>query len=144
MEFLDHSTTDRIEGVLRGSCFFHSQYSAMSKYFFPVLHCSWNSARRAPMSRIAESSLGKIRITRSRLRTSSFSRSWEFVLLSLIRYFLGKDKIVSDSSKPSSRQSIDLGAFFSKASKISFLIARASSLVSARNSRPRTKARGPR
>ena len=34
---MNHSTTERREGVLRGSCFFHSRYSAMSKYFFPVL-----------------------------------------------------------------------------------------------------------
>ena len=144
MGFIDHSTTERREGVLSGSCFLHSWYSDMSKYFFPVLHCSWNSERRAPMSRMAESSLGKIRITRSRLRTSSFSRSWEFVLLSLTRYFRGKDKIVSDSSKPSSRQSIDFGAFFKKESRISFLRTRASSFVSARNKRPRANARGPR
>ena len=144
MEWMDHSTTERREGVLKGSCFFHSQYSAMSKYFFPVLHCSWNSERRAPMSRMAESSLGKIRITRSRLRTSSFSLSWEFVLLSLTRYFRGKDRIVRDSSNPSSRQSIDLEAFFSKVARISFLMARASSFVSARNKRPKASARGPR
>ena len=110
MGFINHSTTKRRVGVLGGTCFFRSKYSVMSKYLFPVLHCSWNSARRAPIKRMAESSLGKMRVTRSRLRTSSFSRSWEFVLPSRTRYFRGKKRIVSDSSKPPSRQSIDLGA----------------------------------
>ena len=128
---------------MRGSCFFHSQYSAMSKYFFPLLHCSWNSARSVPIKWNSESSLGKIRITRSPLRTSSLSRSREFVLLNLTRNFWGKDRIVSDSSNPSSRQSIDLGAFFSKVPMISLLRTRASSFVSARNSRPKASARDP-
>ncbi len=54
-----HSTIARVEEVLNDSCFFHSWYSVMSRYFFPVLHCSWNSERRSPMRRMAESSFGK-------------------------------------------------------------------------------------
>lgn len=50
---------------MSGSCFFHSKYSVISKYFFPVLHRSWNSERRAPMSRIAASSLGNSKDQRS-------------------------------------------------------------------------------
>ena len=138
-----HSTIARGEEVLNDSCFFHSWYSVMSRYFFPVLHCSWNSERRAPMRRMAESSFGKIRITRSRRRISSLSRSWELVLRSRTRYFLGKVKMFNVSSNPSSRHSMALGAFFSKIRRISFRTIRASSIVSERNSRDRAWAKGP-
>ncbi len=47
----------------------------MSKYFAPVTHCSSCSRSNAPIKRKADGALGKIRITRSRRRTSSLSRS---------------------------------------------------------------------
>ena len=99
MGFINHSTTERMVGVLGGTSFFRSKYSVMSKYLFPVLHCSWNSARRAPIKRMAESSLGKMRVTRSRLRTSSFSRSWFFMFIWFLFFVL-------DSFFPTRKQEI--------------------------------------
>ena len=61
------------------------------------------------MSRMADASLGKIRITRSRRRISSFSRSCLFVERSRRRYGFGSAKTASASSNPSSRYATVFG-----------------------------------
>ena len=72
-----HSITGNRERFREeGVCFGHSWYSVISRYFFPVLQVSCHSDRRAPTSRIAEASWGKIRIARFRLRTAFWSPLW--------------------------------------------------------------------
>ena len=78
----------------------HSRYSAISRYFLPAAHFSSCSMSKAPMSRITDSRLGKMRMTRSRRRTSSFNRSTLFVVLRRLRYFSGRLRTAVASSNP--------------------------------------------
>jgi len=66
------------------------------------------SARNAPIRRSAEASLGKMRITRSRLLISSFNRSCIFVVRNRLRYFSGNAMTAIASSNPPSRQATAL------------------------------------
>ena len=70
---------------------------------------SFYSASKVLIRRRADSSLGKMRITRSRLLTSSFKRSCIFVLRNRLRYFSGRLITAMASSNPSSMHSTDLG-----------------------------------
>ena len=79
-----------------------------------VCHCSLNSASRAPIKRNADSSLGKIRTTRSQRLISSLSRSCMFVVRNVLGYLSGGTIIVIASSKASSRQLTALGTLPSK------------------------------
>ena len=63
---------------------------------------------------VADSALGKIRITHSRRRISSFKRSCMLVVRSRRRYFSGSTITLTASSKRSSRQATALGAIVSK------------------------------
>jgi len=92
------------------------------------------------MRRWADSSLGKIRITRSRRRISWISRSCMLDDFSRRRYFSGNASTASASSSPSSRQVTALGAFYSISSIRAWAFSRASAAVSDRNIRFRPSA----
>ncbi len=78
-----------------------------------------------------------MRITRSRLRISSFNRSTLLVVRSRLRYFSGKAKTAVASSNPFSKIRMALGAFSSKTFSVSFKSILAVS-ISAASRMPRT------
>lgn len=81
----------------------------MSKYLRSC-QVSFCSARSAPIKRSADASFGKMRITHSRRRTSSFNRSCMLVVRNRSRYFSGSASTASASSRPASNHSIALVA----------------------------------
>ena len=97
---------------------------------FLTIHQSY-SRRKAPMRRRLDSRLGKIRITRSRRRISSFTRSRELVVRSLARYRLGSSQTAVASSNPFSKTSMAWGAFPSYSSRVWFKRKRAVSRLAA-------------
>ena len=93
----------------------HSMNSSMSRYFRSC-QTSFCSAGKAPIRRKADSSFGKMRMTRSRRRISSLSRSYILVVRSLRRYFSGRAMTAMASSNPSSIQATAFAAVLAKCS----------------------------
>lgn len=101
--------------------FFASMWSNHScqNIFSLTMHQS-SSIRKAPIRRRLDSRLGKIPITRSRRRISSFTRSKELVVRNPVWYLLGSSKTALASSNFFSKTSMTWGAFSLYLSKVWF------------------------
>lgn len=100
-KFVQHDEAAESFVVSLAGSVFWAKYSVRFRYTRPVCHPSWISISSAPISRINDCSLGKIRITRSLRISSSFKRSRPLVVLSRHRMESGRLRTAITSSNPS-------------------------------------------